>query len=77
MDKNRIYSLPILSTVVSHERTEWQFNLHKTNAANEKPVISLLNGRKSPGKGDDIPIASSLYSLSNEMDNTLVGYKGY
>ena len=53
----------------------WRFNLHKTNAANEELVISLKNGRVSPRKEADIPIAPSLYSLSNKMDNSLLAVR--
>ena len=36
-----------------------RFNLHKTNAANEELVISLIYGRE-------------VYSLGNKMDNSLL-----
>jgi hypothetical protein len=46
MERYQLYSLPILSTVVCHERTvRQQFNLHTTNTVNEEPVSSLFYGR--------------------------------
>ena len=44
-----------------------QFNLHKTNAANEELVISLFLQAWSSRKKADIPITLSLYSSSNKM----------
>ncbi len=52
----------------------WRFNLHKTNAANEELVISLNYGREVQER-IDIPIAPSLYSLSNKMDNSLLAVR--
>ena len=76
MDKYQFYSLPIPSTVAWHERTGRQFNLHKTNAANEELVISLSNGREVQ---DWKPIYRLLHhynSLSNKMDNSLLAVRG-
>ena len=53
----------------------WRFNLHKTNAANEELVIRLVYGREVQG-GFRYPIAPSLYSLSNKMDNSLLVVRG-
>ena len=52
----------------------WRFNLHKTNAANEELVISLIYGREVQERMQ-YTIAPSLYSLSNKKDNSLLAVR--
>ena len=52
-----------------------RFNLHKTNAANEELVISLIYGREVQGviRYTDCYLHSN--SLSNKMDNSLLAVR--
>ena len=65
----QFYSLPIQSTVVWHERIMWQFNLHKTNAANE----SWLTGYDEDDMSKEayvIPLRFHSNSFSNKLVST-------
>ena len=49
-----------------------QFNLHKTNAANEELVISLSYGREVQERDPIYHCYHHSNSLSNKMDNSLL-----
>ena len=52
-----------------------QFNLHKTNAANEEPVISLFYGREVQERQTIYLLLLHSNSLSNKMDNSLLAVR--
>jgi hydroxypyruvate isomerase len=52
-----------------------QFNLHKTNAANEELVISLKNGREAQERKPIYRLLHHYNSLSNKMDNSLLAVR--
>ena len=52
-----------------------QFNLHKTNAANEELVISLKYGREVQERKPIYRLLQHCNSLSNKMDNSLLAVR--
>ncbi|RGV72288.1 hypothetical protein DWW02_25080 [Enterocloster bolteae] len=52
-----------------------QFNLHKTNAANEELVISLNYGREVQERRPIYRLLQHCNSLSNKMDNSLLAVR--
>ena len=74
MDKYQFYSLPIQSTVVWHECTYSDSTCIKRTLRMRNWLSVLITDAKSK-KESDIPIAPSLYSLSNEMDKSLLAVR--
>ncbi len=52
-----------------------QFNLHKTNTANEELVISLLDGREVQERKPIYRLLHHYSSLSNKMGNSLLAVR--
>ena len=74
MDKYQFYSLPIQSTVVWHECT-WGYSTCIKRTLRMRSWLSVLITDAKSRKGNDIPIAPSLYSLGNKMDNSLLAVR--
>ena len=74
MDKYQFYSLPIQSTVVWRECTYGDSTCIKRTLRMRSWLSVLITDAESK-KVFDIPIAPSLYSLSNKMDNSLLAVR--